>query len=48
MPCFLVSAPPTLNTTTATYAIPPTLSIIESVYKVKKLTKYSVYYFRYI
>jgi len=44
MPCSLVSAPPTLNTMTATHAIQPILSINESVYKVKILMKYSVYY----
>jgi len=44
MPCSLVSAPPTLNTMTATHAIQPILSINESVYKVKILIKYSVYY----
>ncbi len=35
MPCSLVSAPPTLNTVTATHAILPTLSIIEGGYKLK-------------
>ena len=44
MSCSLVSAPPTLNTMTATHAIQPILSINESVYKVKILMKYSVYY----
>jgi hypothetical protein len=44
MSCSLVSAPPTLNTMTATHAIQPILSINESVYKVKVLMKYSVYY----
>jgi len=44
MSCSLVSAPPTLNTMTATHAIQPILSIKESVYKVKILMKYSVYY----
>jgi hypothetical protein len=44
MSCSLVSAPPTLNTMTATHAIQPILSINESVYKVKLLMKYSVYY----
>jgi len=34
MPCSLVSAPPTLNTMTATHAIQPTLIINESGYKV--------------
>ena len=45
MPCSLVSAPPTLNTMTATHAIQPILSIKESVYKIKILIKYSVYFF---
>jgi hypothetical protein len=45
MSCSLVSAPPTLNTMTATHAIQPILSINESVYKVKILMKYSVYFF---
>lgn len=44
MSCSLVSAPPTLNTMTATHAIQPILSINESVYKVKMLMKYSVYF----
>lgn len=44
MSCSLVSAPPTLNTMTATHAIQPILSINESVYKVKILMKYSVCY----
>ncbi|GAB1794673.1 hypothetical protein PMEGAS228_11910 [Priestia megaterium] len=44
MSCSLVSAPPTLNTMTATRAIQPILSINESAYKVKVLMKYSVYY----
>lgn len=44
MSCSLVSAPPTLNTMTATHAIQPILSIKESVYKVKILMKYSVYF----
>ena len=35
MPCSLVSAPPTLNTMTATHAIQPTLSTYENDYKVK-------------
>ncbi len=46
MPCSLISAPPTLNTMTATHAIQPILSINENVYKVKILMKYSVYFFR--
>ncbi len=37
MPCFPVLAPPTLNTVTATHAIPPILSIIESDYKEKRI-----------
>ncbi|SFQ89590.1 hypothetical protein SAMN02745910_05308 [Priestia endophytica DSM 13796] len=37
MPCFPVLAPPTLNTVTATHAIPPTLSINESDYKLKRI-----------
>ena len=37
MPYFPVSAPPTLNTVTATHAIPPILSINESDYKVKRI-----------
>lgn len=45
MPCSLISAPPTLNTMTATHAIQPILSINENVYKVKILIKYSVYFF---
>ncbi|MGX1377212.1 hypothetical protein RKD56_004330 [Priestia megaterium] len=45
MSCSLVSAPPTLNTMTATHAIQPILSINESVYKVKVLMKYSVYFY---
>lgn len=45
MPCSLISAPPTLNTMTATHAIQPILSINENVYKVKILMKYSVYFF---
>jgi len=44
MPCSLVSAPPTLNTMTATHAIQPILSINESDYKVNELIKYSVYF----
>ncbi len=44
MPCSLISAPPTLNTMTATHAIQPILSINENVYKVKILMKYSVYF----
>lgn len=43
MPCSLISAPPTLDTVTATHAIPPTLSINESDYKVKELFKYSIF-----
>jgi hypothetical protein len=43
MPCSLVSAPPTLNTMTATHAIQPIFIINESVYNVKLLFKYSVY-----
>ena len=39
MPWSLVSAPPTLNTMTATHAIQPTSSIIENVYKAKRLFK---------
>jgi len=39
MPCSLVSAPPTLNTMTATHAIQPTLIINESGYKVNSLIK---------
>lgn len=39
MSCSLVSAPPTLNTMTATHAIQPTISIIENAYKVKRLFK---------
>lgn len=39
MPYSLVSAPPTLNTMTATHAIQPTISIIENAYKVKRLFK---------
>ena len=35
MSYFPVLAPPTLNTVTATHAIPPILSINESDYKVK-------------
>lgn len=45
MPCSLISAPPTLNTMTATHAIQPIISINENVYKVKILMKYSVYFF---
>lgn len=45
MPCSLISAPPTLNTMTATHAIQPILSINENVYKVKILIEYSVYFF---
>lgn len=37
MPCFPVLAPPTLNTVTATHAIPPIFSINESDYKVKRI-----------
>jgi hypothetical protein len=35
MPCSPVSAPPTLNTMTATHAIQPILSICENDYKAK-------------
>lgn len=35
MPCFPVSAPPTLDTVTATHAILPILGINKSDYKVK-------------
>lgn len=47
MPCSLVSAPPTLNTMTATHAIQPTFIINESDYKVKILIEYSVYFSLY-
>lgn len=46
MPCFPVSAPPTLNTVTATHAIPPILSINEIDYKVKII--FNVMFFRCI
>lgn len=39
MSCSLVSAPPTLNTMTATHAIQPTIIIIENAYKVKVFFK---------
>ena len=39
MPCSLVSAPPTLNTMTATHAIQPILSIYENDYKSKVIIK---------
>lgn len=39
MSCSPVSAPPTLNTMTATHAIQPTISIIASYYKLKMLFK---------
>lgn len=39
MSCSLVSAPPTLNTVTATHAIQPTISIIENAYNVKWIFK---------
>ncbi len=46
MPCFPVLAPPTLNTVTATHAIPPIFSINESDYKVKKI--FMVMFLKYI
>ena len=42
MSCSLVSAPPTLNTVTATHAIQPTISIIENAYNVKWI--FTIYY----
>lgn len=47
MPCSLVSAPPTLNTLTATHAIQPTFSINEIDYKVNVFIEYSIYFSLY-